>query len=373
MSVILENVSKTFDDPYRPGGRVTAVDGVSLEVREGELVTLLGPSGCGKTTALRMIAGFEVPTAGRILIDGRDVSRLPPHARNAAMVFQSYAIFPHLTVARNVAFGLEMRGLPAEEIASRVRAVLELVELSGFEHRSPEQLSGGQQQRVALARAIVTEPRVLLFDEPLSNLDAKLREQMRVEVRRLQRRLQITSVYVTHDQSEAMALSDRIVVMEAGQVQQVATPFEIYARPSNRFVADFLGRVNFLEARVTAVGPSAVTVEVRGRRMDVPAGPTTPAAGEDVVLVVRPETISLTTRPVDRATGFQGTIRRAVYLGATAEYEVDWNGTPLLVVSGNPLEQQLIPEDSTVSFDVSPRTIHLLPAAPAGMRRASSG
>jgi iron(III) transport system ATP-binding protein len=368
MSVILENVTKTFEDPHRPGGRVTAVDGVSLEVGEGELVTLLGPSGCGKTTALRMIAGFELPTAGRILIDGQDVSRLPPHARNAAMVFQSYAIFPHLTVARNVAFGLEMRGLPAEEIASRVRAVLELVELSELEHRSPEQLSGGQQQRVALARAIVTEPKVLLFDEPLSNLDAKLREQMRVEVRRLQRRLKITSVYVTHDQAEAMALSDRIVVMDAGRVQQVAAPFEIYAHPANRFVADFLGRVNFLKGRVATVGSTTVTVEVRGRRLDVPSRHATAGVGDAVTLVVRPETIALKTEPADPNTGFRGTVRRAVYLGATAEYEVDWNGTPLLVVSGNPLEQQLIPEGSAVSFDVSPRTIHLLPADSPAMR-----
>jgi len=370
MSVILENVTKTFEDPYRPGGRVTAVDSVSLEVREGELVTLLGPSGCGKTTALRMIAGFELPTAGRILIDGQDVSRLPPHARNAAMVFQSYAIFPHLTVARNVAFGLEMRALPREEIAARVRAVLELVELSGLEHRSPEQLSGGQQQRVALARAIVTEPRVLLFDEPLSNLDAKLREQMRVEVRRLQRRLKITSVYVTHDQSEAMALSDRIVVMEAGRVQQVAAPFEIYAHPANRFVADFLGRVNFLEGRVAAIRSSGVTVEVQGRRLEVSSwgwGQHAPRAEDTVTLVVRPETISLAADPTGRDTAFRGSIRRAVYLGATAEYEVDWNGNPLLVVSGNPLEQNLIPEGTVVGFDFSPRTIHLLPAAPPAM------
>jgi iron(III) transport system ATP-binding protein len=331
-------------------------------IAEGELVTLLGPSGCGKTTALRMIAGFELPTAGRILIDGHDVSRLPPHARNAAMVFQSYAIFPHLTVARNVAFGLEMRGLPPGEIASRVRAVLELVELSGLEHRSPEQLSGGQQQRVALARAIVTEPRVLLFDEPLSNLDAKLREQMRVEVRRLQRRLQITSVYVTHDQAEAMALSDRIVVMEAGRVQQVAAPFEVYARPANRFVADFLGRVNFLEGRVVSVGATGVTVEVQGRRMEVSRSLPASPPGAAVTLVVRPETIALTPDPAGRDTGFRGSIRRAVYLGATAEYEVDWNGTPLLVVSGNPLEQSLIPEGAAVGFDFSPRTVHLLPA-----------
>ncbi|RPI08203.1 MAG: ABC transporter ATP-binding protein, partial [Zetaproteobacteria bacterium] len=255
MSVVLENVRKVFTDPERPDRAVIAVDGVSLEVKEGELVTFLGPSGCGKTTALRIVAGFEPPTSGRVLIGGHDVTHLPPHTRNTAMVFQSYAIFPHLSVAQNVAFGLEMRGLSKSDIAAKVRQILELVELAGLDHRSPEQLSGGQQQRVALARAIVTEPRVLLFDEPLSNLDAKLREQMRGEVRKLQRRLGITSIYVTHDQAEAMALSDRIVVLEAGRVQQEGSPMEIYARPANRFVADFIGRVNFLGGRVASIGP----------------------------------------------------------------------------------------------------------------------
>jgi iron(III) transport system ATP-binding protein len=368
MSVILENVTKTFDDPHRPGGQVTAVDGVSLEVREGELVTLLGPSGCGKTTALRMVAGFEMPTSGRILIDGQDVSALPPHARNTAMVFQSYAIFPHLTVARNVAFGLEMRGLGKEETAGRVRSVLEMVELAGLEHRSPEQLSGGQQQRVALARAIVTEPKVLLFDEPLSNLDAKLREQMRVEVRRLQRRLKITSIYVTHDQAEAMALSDRIVVMEAGRVQQVAEPFQIYAHPANRFVADFIGRVNFLEGRVIAAKEGTATVDVRGHRLEVPIRSGSVRSGDAVTLVVRPETIRVAADDRGAPAGFPGRIRRAVYLGASVEYEIEWGDSALLAVGGNPLEQGLFPEGTAVTFDFPSRTAHVLPAggAPAG-------
>ncbi len=362
MSVILENVTKTFDDPHRPGGQVTAVDDASLEVHEGELVTLLGPSGCGKTTALRMIAGFEMPTSGRILIDGQDVSALPPHVRNTAMVFQSYAIFPHLTVARNVAFGLEMRGLGKAEITTRVQSVLEMVELAGLEHRSPEQLSGGQQQRVALARAIVTEPKVLLFDEPLSNLDAKLREQMRVEVRRLQRRLKITSIYVTHDQAEAMALSDRIVVMEAGRVQQVAEPFQIYAHPASRFVADFIGRVNFLEGRVAAVGDGTITVEVRGHRLEVPGRGGIGRPGQAVTLVVRPETIRITAADRGSQTGFPGRIRRAVYLGASVEYEIEWDENVLLAVGSNPLEQGLLPEGTTVAFDFPSRTAHLLPA-----------
>ncbi len=361
MSVILEDVTKIFEDPRRPAGAVTAVDGVSLEVKDGELVTLLGPSGCGKTTALRIIAGFEAPTSGRVLIDGQDVSRLPPHARNTAMVFQSYAIFPHLSVAQNIAFGLEMRGWVRSNIESRVRTILDVVGLTGLEHRSPEQLSGGQQQRVALARAIITEPRVLLFDEPLSNLDAKLREQMRGEVRRLQRRLAITSIYVTHDQAEAMALSDRIIVMEAGRVQQEGVPLEIYARPANRFVADFVGRVNFLEGEVAEVGPDRVRINLRGRSLDVPAQGAILRSGEAASLVVRPETIHLVPAASAGRQTFVGTIRRVVYLGPTAEYEIDWHGTTILAVSGSPLEHGLLAEGTAVAFEFPAATAHVLP------------
>jgi iron(III) transport system ATP-binding protein len=361
MSVVLENVTKFFEDPQKPGGVVTAVDGVSLEVKNGELVTLLGPSGCGKTTALRIIAGFESPSSGRVLIDGQDVSGVPPHARNTAMVFQSYAIFPHLTVAQNVAFGLEMQGRARSEIESRVQSILELVGLAGLEHRSPEQLSGGQQQRVALARAIITEPRVLLFDEPLSNLDAKLREQMRGEVRKLQRRLAITSVYVTHDQAEAMALSDRIIVMDAGRVQQEGAPLEIYARPANRFVADFIGRVNFLDGQVTGVGQDRIRILVHGRLLDVPASRPDIRVGEVASLAVRPETIRLAPASSAASQVFVGIIRRVVYLGPTAEYEIDWDGSTLLAVSGSPLEHGLLSEGVQVAFDFPAGTAHLLP------------
>jgi iron(III) transport system ATP-binding protein len=358
MSVVLEDVRKVFADPERPERAVTAVDGISLTIQDGEMVTLLGPSGCGKTTALRIVAGFESPTAGRVLIADEDVTHLPPHSRNTAMVFQSYAIFPHLSVAGNVAFGLEMRGVPKAETAARVERILDLVELSGLGHRSPEQLSGGQQQRVALARAIITEPRVLLFDEPLSNLDAKLREQMRGEVRKLQRRLRITSVYVTHDQAEAMALSDRIVVMQAGRVRQVGSPLEIYARPADRFVADFIGRVNFLPGRVRALGPDGARVDVHGRELAVPSADARLRSGEPASVVVRPETIRLA------ASGgpFEGTIRRATYLGATAEYEIEWDGISLLAVIGSPLEHGLLAEGAAVTFDFPPATAHLLPA-----------
>ena len=363
MSVVLEDVRKVFADPERPERTVVAVDGVSLEIREGELVTLLGPSGCGKTTALRIIAGFETPTSGRVLIGGQDVSHLPPHTRNTAMVFQSYAIFPHLTVAENVAFGLQMRSVPKRDISTRVRAILELVELGGLEHRAPEQLSGGQQQRVALARAIITEPRVLLFDEPLSNLDAKLREQMRGEVRSLQRRLGITSVYVTHDQAEAMALSDRIVVMQAGRVQQEGSPFEIYARPANRFVADFIGRVNFLEGRVVAVEGKSTRLDVRGVILEVPSPAAPLSTGHPATLVVRPETIHLAPTAAAEASAFRGTIRRTVYLGSTIEYEIEWGKTTILAVIGSPLEHGILAEGAEVAFNFPPGTTHLLPGA----------
>jgi ABC-type sugar transport system ATPase subunit len=255
MYLRLENVVKVF--PPRGGsGEVTAVDGVSLDIQKGSLVTLLGPSGCGKTTTLRLIGGFEFPTAGRIWLDGEEITALAPHLRGMAMVFQSYAIFPHLNVFENVAYGLHVQRRTREEIGERVDRVLELVELTGLAQRAPNQLSGGQQQRVALARALVMEPKVLLLDEPLSNLDAKLREQMRTEIRRIQQKLEITSVYVTHDQIEAMAMGDRIVVMSAAVVQQVGTPIEVYNNPANLFVARFIGSpgMNLVKCSRTEAG-----------------------------------------------------------------------------------------------------------------------
>ncbi|MBL8156479.1 MAG: ABC transporter ATP-binding protein, partial [Anaerolineae bacterium] len=251
-SLVLQSVVKKF--PQREGsGEFTAVDTVSLDIKKSEFVTLLGPSGCGKTTTLRLIAGFESPTAGRIMLDGKDITSQPPNKRDMAMVFQSYALFPHMSVFENVAYGLRIKRLSSGDIQSKVGGTLELMGLGTLASRRPNQLSGGQQQRVALARALVMEPRVLLFDEPLSNLDAKLRVQMRSEIHRLQRRLNVTSVYVTHDQDEAMALSDRIVVMNAGKIEQVGPPEEIYRYPTTRFVADFIGRANFLDTVVDAV------------------------------------------------------------------------------------------------------------------------
>ena len=240
-AIKLDQVTKTFD------GRVMAVDAVTLDIAAGEFFSLLGPSGCGKTTSLRMIAGFEHPDSGRVHVGGRDITDLPVHRRDMGMVFQSYALFPHRTVAENVAFGLRMREVAKPEIERRVAAALAQVALTGFESRKPGQLSGGQQQRVALARALVVEPPVLLCDEPLGALDRKLRQQMQFELKELQKRLGVTLVFVTHDQEEALAMSDRIAVMNGGRVEQVGTPTEIYERPRTRFVADFIGEINILD------------------------------------------------------------------------------------------------------------------------------
>ncbi len=307
---------------------VVAVSNANLEVPKGTLVTLLGPSGCGKTTLLRMIAGFEEPTSGQVLFGERDVTNHPPNRRDAAMVFQSYAIFPHLNVFDNVAFGLKLQRLSAREVRERVARVMEVTGLTGYEKRSPSQLSGGQQQRVALARCIVMEPRLLLFDEPLSNLDAKLREQMRVEIRELQQRLGITTVYVTHDQVEAMSISDVVVVMEKGHIMQVGSPEDIYARPANRFVADFIGKANFAPAEVV----DARTARVGGREVHVQPHEFQP--GSEVTLMLRPEAVEL-----DRESGqFEGTVERAMFLGSVMECLVRVQGVGDIVVDvANPV------------------------------------
>lgn len=260
-AIKLDHVTKTFD------GRVMAVDAVTLDIAAGEFFSLLGPSGCGKTTSLRMIAGFEHPDSGRVHVGGNDITDLPVHRRDMGMVFQSYALFPHRTVAENVAFGLRMREVPKPEIERRVAAALAQVALTGLEARKPGQLSGGQQQRVALARALVVEPPVLLCDEPLGALDRKLRQQMQFELKELQKRLGVTLVFVTHDQEEALAMSDRIAVMNKGKVEQVGTPTEIYERPRTRFVADFIGEINILEGggRLSALRPEKI-------RLVAPAG-----------------------------------------------------------------------------------------------------
>jgi iron(III) transport system ATP-binding protein len=361
VSLELRGLTKVFPDPRDPIREVRAVESLSLAVRAGELVTLLGPSGCGKTTALRMVAGFETPTAGTIGIDGVDVTGRPPHLRDTAMVFQSYAIFPHLTVAENVGFGLSTRRVPPAEIARRVASLLDLVQLAGLGGRSPDRLSGGQQQRVALARAIITEPKVLLFDEPLSNLDAKLREEMRDEIRAIQRRVGITSVYVTHDQAEAMALSDRIVVMRAGRIEQVGPPVEVYARPATRFVANFVGRVNFLAAE--PVGPRAVRVRLGPATAELAVAESPGAGGDPRLAVLRPEAIRLLPAAAADPGQPRGRVRRAVYLGGVAEYEVEIGPVALLVSVANPVAEGLFAEGDAVAIALPAHPVAVVPAS----------
>src|SRR5512136_1704676 len=291
MYLTLENITKVFP-PRGSASEVTAVHNVNLDIEKGELVTLLGPSGCGKTTTLRMIAGFEFPTSGRIILDGQEINPLPPHKREMSMVFQSYAIFPHLNVSENIAYGLNVQRLSKSIIKERVNKVLDLVHLEGYGDRAPTQLSGGQQQRVALARALIMEPKVLLMDEPLSNLDAKLREQMRTEIRRIQKRLGITSVYVTYDQIEAMTLSDRIVVMNQGIIEQIGTPVEVYRFPNSRFVADFIGRANFVQGTVLERRDGQLVLDSLGAALTAPTSAEY-AKGEVVTLVARPEMIEI--------------------------------------------------------------------------------
>jgi iron(III) transport system ATP-binding protein len=309
-SVQFERVTKAF-------GSVVAVREVSFQVRAGNLVTLLGPSGCGKTTTLRMIAGLELPTSGRILIGGQNVTALPATARDVAMVFQSYALFPHLTVAENVGYGLTVSGVRKPEVRARAEEALALVGLAGYGTRLPSELSGGQQQRVAVARAVVLRPQVLLFDEPLSNLDAKLRRRVREEIRDLQQTLGITAVYVTHDQEEALAISDRVIVMNNAVVAQEGEPRELYEAPVNRFVADFIGDANIVEAEI--IETSGGTAEVRLgstvqrlRDRGLPPGPA--------LLAIRPEAILLA--PVSSTDGLQGQVIKASYLGSHIEYRV---------------------------------------------------
>jgi len=315
----LTGLTKTYGD-------VRAVAGVDLDIRQGELVVLLGPSGCGKTTTLRMIAGFVTPTAGEIRLGGRDITRQPPWKRNTGLVFQSYALFPHLNVTDNVAFGLRMRKLPQPDIAAKLSNVLRLVRLEGLAQRLPRELSGGQQQRVALARALVIEPDILLLDEPLSNLDAKLRQEVRVEIRELQKKLGLTTVMVTHDQEEALTMADRLVVMSNGEVQQVGSQRDLYENPANAFVAGFVGRTNLLHGGVESPGVfcSSSGLSVRCRDEAHPDGRT---------LALRPERLSLAAAPVAGADNcFPATVEFASYLGGILEYYVRLTPEDRLVV-----------------------------------------
>lgn len=353
-------------------GDAAAVDAVDVEIGAGEFVTLLGPSGCGKTSTLRMIAGFEDPTSGTVQLDGVVMNSVPPNKRPMSMVFQSYALFPHLSVRENVAYGLRLKRIPDARLKEEVDTILTIMNLSAYADRAPHQLSGGQQQRVALARALVMRPKVLLFDEPLSNLDAKLRVQMRSEIRRLQRRLGITSVFVTHDQDEAMTLSDRVVVMSRGRIEQIDRPEVVYRRPASVFVADFIGRANFLDASpVAAPAGGRITVHALGRQIKVDCHPDV-TAESDVLLMVRPESVRLSRVPAEAATSADvrddiGRVLNVIFHGDTVEYEIETASGTIVASVSDPSVEEIFAQMDVVRVDVPSDRGWVLPRTDAGV------
>ena len=351
--VRLEHISKIYQDP-KTGKDFYAVKDNSLVIEPGEFVTLLGPSGCGKTTTLRMIAGFESPDEGEIYLGDEAINALTPNKRDTAMVFQSYALLPHYNVFDNGAYGLKLRHVPKEEIRERVMKILDLVELTGMEGRMTNQLSGGQQQRVALARALVIEPSVLLFDEPLSNLDAKLRVTMRTEIRRIQQEVGITAIYVTHDQSEAMALSDRIIIMRSGVVEQIGSPQEIYYHPVNEFVADFIGEANFLKGRLEALSDNRAQLNVSG---DICHAAPVPGmeVGKDYTIVLRPEAASLAEEG-----GLPCEVVLSCFMGSYQNYHVKVGDTLVKLTDPNPKNKRIYKVGERCRLVFDPESVHVL-------------
>ena len=344
--VRLEGISKIYQDP-KTKKEFKAVDNINLTIEPGEFVTLLGPSGCGKTTTLRMIAGFESPDEGEIYLGDKPINALTPNMRDTAMVFQSYALFPHMTIFDNVAYGLKLRKLPKGEIKQKVFDMLDLVGLEGMENRYTNQLSGGQQQRVALARALVVEPGVLLFDEPLSNLDAKLRVQMRTEIRRIQQALGITAIYVTHDQSEAMAISDNIILMKKGIIAQKGSPLEIYYHPNSEFVADFIGECNFLKGPITRVGNGEAAVNIAGVNVPV-ATEKAVKPGDEGEIVLRPEAIIIDDKGL-----LPCKVELSCFMGSYQNYHVRVGDTLVKITDNCPINKKKfdVGDNAYISFD----------------------
>ncbi len=349
----LEHISKIYTDP-KTSQPFYAVKDVNLDIAPGSFVTLLGPSGCGKTTTLRMIAGFESPDEGEVYLGGEAINSLTPNKRDTAMVFQSYALFPHYNVFDNVAYGLKLRNLSKDAIRDKVMNILDLVEMPGMESRMTNQLSGGQQQRVALARALVVEPGVLLFDEPLSNLDAKLRVTMRTEIRRIQRKMGITAVYVTHDQSEAMSLSDQIIIMQGGVIAQMGTPHDIYYRPDSEFVADFIGEANFLDARVSGCENNLCTLDIAGHEAKVYTQQSFDK-GSVARLVVRPEAALIASEGM-----IPCRVVLSVFMGAYQYYHVMVGDTLVKINDNCPINKQVFREGEDAFISFSPDSVHLL-------------
>ncbi|MTW87533.1 polyamine ABC transporter ATP-binding protein [Virgibacillus dakarensis] len=349
--VQLENVTKQF-------GNYKAVNELNLNVRAGEFLTLLGPSGCGKTTTLRMIAGFEKPTSGSVKIGEKKVDHVEPYKREANTVFQSYALFPHMTVSENVAFGLKMKKINKQEIAERVKQALKMVQLESYGDRSVKQLSGGQQQRIAIARAIVNNPKVLLLDEPLGALDLKLRKQMQMELKRLQKSLGITFIYVTHDQEEALTMSDRIVVMNEGEIEQTGRPNEIYEKPKTRFVANFIGETNIFKGVVDNLNGNYASLKVAGQHVLIPKSSNLKEA-EEVYISVRPENTKISDQQQDNLFVLTGEFKEKIYIGTTTKIVVELNGGMEMIVhesngkmdgvkKGNPISVSWEPADSVI-------------------------
>ena len=351
--VRLDHISKIYQDP-KTGKDFYAVKDTSLTIEPGSFVTLLGPSGCGKTTTLRMIAGFESPDEGEIYLGEEAINALTPNKRDTAMVFQSYALLPHYNVFDNVAYGLKLRKVPKEEIQKRVMKILDLVELTGMEGRMTNQLSGGQQQRVALARALVIEPSVLLFDEPLSNLDAKLRVSMRTEIRRIQQEVGITAIYVTHDQSEAMALSDNIIIMNKGVVAQMGSPQDIYYHPNSEFVADFIGEANFLKGALERLEGNHAVLNVEGHPTQVPAREGM-ALGKEYTVVLRPESAVLKDEG-----GLPCEVVLSCFMGSYQNYHVKVGGTLVKLTDYNPKNKRVYQVGERCSLVFDPESVHIL-------------
>jgi spermidine/putrescine ABC transporter ATP-binding subunit len=349
-------------DIYKSFGVVEVLKGISAEIKKGELLTFVGPSGCGKTTLLRIVGGFTPMSSGQVILDGEDIGGLPPNMRNTKMVFQSYALFPHMTVAKNIGFGLKLQKWPKKKIDTRVEELLSLVHMEGFGDRTIDRISGGQQQRVALARALALEPKVLLLDEPLSNLDANLRVVMREEIRNIQERIQVTTIFVTHDQYEAMSISDRLLVLNDGVIQQIGSPVEIYEHPANEFIAGFVGYVNFLEGAVDAIDKETKTSHVSTEygKLELDHDQDDINVGDEVLLVIRPETISLSpSHGMERQNTFHGTVESHMYAGNLAKYTVKFGDREMIVDQNNPRDSEQFKKKDKVKVTV-PRSIHVL-------------
>ncbi|OQY36478.1 MAG: polyamine ABC transporter ATP-binding protein [Spirochaetaceae bacterium 4572_7] len=354
IKVEIKNLTKTFITNKK--SQVKAVDNITLTINPGEFVCLLGPSGCGKTTTLRMLAGFEIPTEGDIFIGDKNVANLTPDKRDTAMVFQNYALFPHMNVYENISYGLKIQKIPKNQITERVDKILKLMKMEDFASRVPSEMSGGQQQRVSLARALIMESSVLLFDEPLSNLDAKLRIHMRDEIRKIQKQVGISSIYVTHDQEEAMGLSDKIVIMKDGQIQQVGSPVEIYQRPVNEFVAQFIGRANILDGKIISRADKKVVIEVHGVNYTT-EDTSQHDIGDNVRFMIRPESFII------GGSDFKLKVSKSIFMGSRHEYEVllDNGGDDIHVEisENNPMRKVAVEVGSYLPISIDPNSMHI--------------